>query len=163
MRVDTRASHPAAVLSLHVTLVFLRKCSLIASVCCAARPPAAAPSCPASAEPPVLLELPVVWLTMGGDWPMSAPWLPPGFLGDLGVLALRLFWHQIPPSKTKKAIWLSILISNVTKKGGKHMFISVHSLLCSMYLSFKKIENNGYSTKELPHALIIIQYFFCKS
>lgn len=127
-----RESHPAAVPSLHVTLAFLRKCSLISLLCCATRPPAAA-SCPASvepAEPPDPLELPVASWTTGGVW-LSTLWFPLGFFGDLEALAFRLFWHQIPPSRSIKTMWLSSLISEGT-------FMRNNELTCCLHIERRK-------------------------
>lgn len=108
-------SHPAAVPSLHVTWTFLRKWSLMSSVCCPAAWAPAAPSCPGSAGPPVLLLLPAGTSAAGTDWPASPAWIPPVLFEDLPpALAFRLFWAQIPPSNKKNARWPSMFMSEET-------------------------------------------------
>lgn len=108
----SRTSHPAAVPSLHVTWRFLRKYSLISSACClAARDPAQPPH-PASAEPPLLPVHPEDSSSTVEEWRTSTPWFSPDFLFNLPLaLALRLFWHQVPPSRSKNTNWPAVLIS----------------------------------------------------
>lgn len=92
-------SHPAAVPSLQVTCVFLRKCNFMSSLALLPEPP----------RPPG----PAVTGWDSSSEAASPPCWPPVFLGDLlPALVLRLLWQFSPPNRSSNATWYSTFIAN---------------------------------------------------